>query len=57
MIFRVVTTFAWGVVSSIAALVISSIFYVSKKSIQNSIVFAAFVLGCVRGYTGKALLE
>ena len=57
MLFILVTTLTWGLASSAAAFAISTIFYVSKKSIQGTIVVGAFVLGCIRGYTGKSLLQ
>ena len=57
MLFMIATTLTWGIVSSAAAFTISTIFYITKKSLQKSIVVGAFILGCIRGYTGKSLLE
>lgn len=49
-------TLSWGVVGATSAVVISAILELDKKMVRNIIV-CAFISGCIRGYTGKSIVE
>jgi len=46
---------SWGITYLATAVIISSIFEFDKKTIRN-VVVGAFMLGCIRGYTGKHII-
>ena len=55
MISTFIETISWGLTSAISGLVIGTIFKVDGKKIKN-VIIGSFVLGCIRGYTGKDIL-
>jgi hypothetical protein len=55
MIHTFVETLSWGVASAASGLIISIILDFDKKGIRN-IMFGSFILGCIRGYTGKNIV-
>lgn len=55
MFIKFIETLFWGVASSISAVVISIIFDFNNYTARN-IIISAFILGCIRGYTGKDII-
>jgi len=51
-----IETLSWGVVTAASGVIVSAIFDVDKISLRN-IVISFFILGCIRGYTGKNIVE
>lgn len=51
-----IETLSWGVVGASSAVIISAILDLDKKMLRDIIIFA-FISGCVRGYTGKSIVE
>lgn len=50
-----IETLSWGVTGSTAALISGLILDFDLKSIRN-IMIGSFILGCIRGYTGKNII-
>jgi hypothetical protein len=55
MIVKFIETLFWGVTTSASAVIVSAIFDFDKKALRN-VVVGAFILGCIRGYTGKNIV-
>jgi|LakMenEpi03Aug12_release.lakeMendotaPanAssembly.Ray.scaffolds.fasta_scaffold738362_2 hypothetical protein len=55
MVNKFIETLSWGITASSSAVIISAILDFDKKSLRN-IVVGAFILGCIRGYTGKNIV-
>jgi hypothetical protein len=51
----IIETLSWGITSAASGLIISIILDFDKKGIRN-IIFGTFILGCIRGYTGKNIV-
>ena len=51
-----IETLSWGIAGASSAVIISAILELDKKIVRNIIV-CAFISGCVRGYTGKSIVE
>ena len=56
MLYTFIETISWGVTSSISGLIAATIVDVDRKYIKN-IIIGLFILGCIRGYTGKDILS
>ena len=56
MFVQFIETLSWGVTASVSAIIASTILDFDKKALGN-IVVGAFMLGCIRGYTGKNIVE
>lgn len=55
IIYTLIKTISWGVVSSIYAQIVSKLLKFNKEEIRN-ITISAFILGCIRGYTDKNII-
>jgi hypothetical protein len=55
MLVKFIETLSWGVRASASAVISSAILDFDEKSLRN-IVIGAFMLGCIRGYTGKNIV-
>ncbi len=51
----IIETLSWGVTLAASSLIISIILQFDKKGIRN-IMVGSFILGCIRGYTGKNIV-
>lgn len=51
-----IETLSWGVAGATSAVIISAILELEKKMVRN-ITVSAFILGCIRGCTGKSIVE
>jgi hypothetical protein len=56
MINTFIETLSWGVAASVSAVIASVIIDFDKKTLRN-VVVGSFILGCIRGYTGKNIVE
>jgi hypothetical protein len=56
MFEKIIETLSWGITASSCAVIASAILEFDKISMRNIIV-GAFILGCIRGYTGKSIIE
>lgn len=55
MFDKFINTLSWGITGASSAVIASTILDFDKKSIRN-VVIGAFILGCIRGYTGKNII-
>lgn len=55
MFNKLIDTLSWGITASSSAVIISAILDFDKKALRN-VVIGAFILGCIRGYTGKNII-
>jgi hypothetical protein len=55
MLINFIETLSWGVTAASSAVIASAILDFDKKSLRN-VVVGAFILGCIRGYTGKNII-
>ncbi len=55
MINTFMETLWWGVAALVSAVIASVIFDFDKNTLIN-VVVVSFILGCIRGYTGKHLV-
>jgi hypothetical protein len=56
MISTFIETLSWGVTSAMAGLVVGIICDIDRKIMKN-IIIGTFILGCIRGYTGKDIIS
>lgn len=53
-----IETLSWGVVGATSAVIISAILKLeNKKKMVIIFIVCAFISGCIRGYTGKSIVE
>jgi hypothetical protein len=56
MFVKFIESLSWGVTASVSVVIASAILDFDKKELRN-LVAGAFILGCIRGYTGKNIVE
>ena len=56
MFDKIIDTLSWGITAASSAVIASAILEFDKKAVRN-VVIGAFILGCIRGYTGKNIIE
>lgn len=52
MIETFIEILSWGVITGTMAIIVSIIFEFDKICLRN-IVVGSFIIGCIKGYTGK----
>lgn len=55
MFDKIIDTLSWGITAASSAVIASAILEFDKKSLRN-VVISAFILGCIRGYTGQNII-
>ena len=55
MLINFIETLSWGITAASSAVIASAILDFDKKLLRN-VVVGAFILGCIRGYTGKNII-
>lgn len=55
MFDKFINTLSWGISAAASGVIASTILEFDKKALRN-VVIGAFILGCIRGYTGKNIV-
>ena len=55
MPYTLFETLSWGIYMTSSGYIASKILGFDRKSVRN-IIYGTFILGCIRGYTGKNII-
>jgi len=55
MFDKFINTLSWGISAAASGVIVSTILEFDKKALRN-VVIGAFILGCLRSYTGKNIV-